>query len=117
MATPQRKAAAAQPMVFHPQGTPAAPALEQSLYEIRRKLYPRAVSGWFARWRLALVIATPLAYYFMQQWLSDFAYHVSLEWRMFVLAGLIAMSIALFTVSFQSIKAALANPVDSLRSE
>lgn len=66
---------------------------------------------------LAILIATPLAYYFMQQWLADFAYRIELQWWMFAAAGLAALVIAFLTVSFQSIKAALSNPVRSLRSE
>ena len=66
---------------------------------------------------IAIVIASPLAWYAMNQWLSDFAYKIDIEWWMFALAGLLAVGIALVTVSFQSIKAALMNPVKSLRSE
>ncbi|GHB83709.1 ABC transporter permease [Persicitalea jodogahamensis] len=65
----------------------------------------------------AIVIATPLSWYFMNRWLQDFAYKVDIEWWMFLLAGAGAVGIALLTVSFQSIKAALMNPVKSLRSE
>ncbi|GAB3704485.1 ABC transporter permease [Spirosoma flavus] len=66
---------------------------------------------------IALIIATPIAWYAMNQWLQDFAYRVNLDWWVFALAGLLAVIIALATVSFQSMKAALANPVKSLRSE
>ena len=66
---------------------------------------------------VALVIATPIAWYAMSRWLQDFAYRIDLSWWVFVLAGLLAIGIALLTVSFQSIKAALMNPVKSLRSE
>ncbi|MGG7663004.1 ABC transporter permease [Dyadobacter sp. BHUBP1] len=66
---------------------------------------------------VAIVIASPLAWYGMSQWLSDFAYKVSIEWWVFLVAGVLAVSVALLTVSFQSIKAALVNPVKSLRSE
>ncbi len=66
---------------------------------------------------IALMIATPLAWYFMDQWLDNFAYHVNIQWWFFALAGLLTVFIALTAVSFQSIKAALANPVDSLRQE
>ena len=65
----------------------------------------------------ALVIAAPLAYYLMNIWLADFAYRIALEWWMFALAGLMAVSIALLTVGVQSMRAALANPVKSLRNE
>ena len=53
----------------------------------------------------------------MNHWLRDFAYHVDLAWWMFAAAGLLAIVIALLTVSFQSVKAALMNPVKSLKSE
>jgi putative ABC transport system permease protein len=66
---------------------------------------------------LAIVIASPIAYYFMQQWLADFVYRVDLHWWMFAATGLAALIIAFITVSFQSIKAALTNPVKALRSE
>jgi putative ABC transport system permease protein len=66
---------------------------------------------------IAIVIATPVAWYLMNAWLKDFAYKINLGWSVFVIAGVIAMTIALITISFQSIKAALANPVKSLRTE
>src|SRR5699024_3175685 len=62
-------------------------------------------------------IAVPVAYYFMNQWLQDFAYRIDIGVGIFLLAGGLALLIALATVSWQSIRAALANPVDSLRSE
>lgn len=66
---------------------------------------------------IAIVIASPIAWYVMNKWLQDFAYKVTIEWWVFALAGTLAIAIALLTVSFQSIKAALVNPVKSLRSE
>jgi ABC-type antimicrobial peptide transport system permease subunit len=66
---------------------------------------------------IALVIASPLAYYFMEKWLQDFAYAITIPWWIFVVAGLAAVGVAFLTVGFQSMKAALANPVESLRSE
>lgn len=66
---------------------------------------------------IAIFIATPIAWYGMNAWLQDFAYKIELAWWMFAGAGVLAMGIALLTVSFQSIKAALMNPVESLRSE
>jgi putative ABC transport system permease protein len=66
---------------------------------------------------IAIVIASPVAYYFMQRWLSDFAYHINLKWWMFAGAGAVAVVIAFLTVGFQSVRAALADPVRSLRSE
>ena len=66
---------------------------------------------------IALAIASPIAYYFSNQWLQDFAYRTNISWWVFVIAGVAAIFIALLTVSFQAIKAAIANPVKSLRSE
>jgi len=66
---------------------------------------------------IATVIATPLAYWSMNKWLQDFAYRIDISWWMFAIAGLLAVFIALATVSLQAIKAALANPVKSLRTE
>ena len=66
---------------------------------------------------IALIIAIPLAWYMSRQWLQNFAYSVQLHWWMFILPGLIAILIALLTVSFQSIKVALSNPVKALRYE
>jgi putative ABC transport system permease protein len=65
---------------------------------------------------IAIVIASPVAYYFMDKWLSDFAYRINIEWWMFAVAGVLAVAIALLTVGAQSVRAALANPVKSLRS-
>jgi len=66
---------------------------------------------------IAFLIASPLAWYGMHKWLQSFAYRIDIEWWVFALAGVSAMGIALLTVSFQAIKAALANPVKSLRTE
>ncbi len=66
---------------------------------------------------LAIVIASPIAWYAMNAWLADFAYKIDVSWGYFALAGGLAVGIALLTVSFQSVKAALMNPVKSLRSE
>jgi putative ABC transport system permease protein len=66
---------------------------------------------------LAFVIASPVSYYFMHQWLQNFAYRIDISWWVFVLSVLAAMFIALITISFQAIKAAMANPVKSLRTE
>lgn len=66
---------------------------------------------------ISIVIASPIAWYGMSQWLQDFAYHINIEWWVFALAGLLAVGIALLTVSFQAIKAALMNPVKSLKTE
>jgi putative ABC transport system permease protein len=66
---------------------------------------------------VAIVIATPIAWWAMNKWLQNFAYKIDITWWMLAIAGLVAILIALFTVSFQAIKAAIANPVKSLRTE
>lgn len=66
---------------------------------------------------IAAFIASPLAWYFMHEWLQDFSYRISIGWWVFVIAGIIALFIALVTISFRAVKAALANPVKSLRTE
>lgn len=66
---------------------------------------------------VANLLAWPLAYFGMQEWLNGFAYRTSISWSLLLLAGVFALLIAFLTISFQSIKAALANPVNSLRSE
>ncbi|HYE54505.1 MAG TPA: FtsX-like permease family protein, partial [Chitinophagaceae bacterium] len=66
---------------------------------------------------IANIIAWPVAWYALNQWLADFAYRVDVQWWVFLLAGLAALLIALLTVSFQAIRAAIANPVKSLRTE
>ncbi|GGM79409.1 ABC transporter permease [Dyadobacter beijingensis] len=66
---------------------------------------------------IALVIATPVGWAGMHQWLQGFAYQVGIQWWIFPLTGLLAVAVALLTVGFQSVKAALMNPVKSLRSE
>lgn len=66
---------------------------------------------------IGIVLASPIAWYLMRQWLQDFEYKIDMEWWIFALAGLLAIGIALLTVSFQSVKAALRNPVRSLRTE
>jgi len=66
---------------------------------------------------IAIVVASPIAWFAMDWWLKGFAYRITIEWWMFAVAGLLAIITALFTISFQSIKAALANPVNSLKLE
>ena len=66
---------------------------------------------------ISLLIASPVAWYFMNKWLQDFAYRINISWSVFVVTAIAALSIAFITVSFQAIKAALANPVKSLRTE
>jgi ABC-type antimicrobial peptide transport system permease subunit len=66
---------------------------------------------------IAFAIATPLAWYYMHQWLQNYAYRIDVSWLIFLAGGLVAIIIALATISFQAIKAAMANPVKSLRTE
>jgi hypothetical protein len=66
---------------------------------------------------IALLLASPLAWYLMQKWLNNFAYRIDIPWYVFVGAGALAILVAFATVSYQSLRAALANPVASLRSE
>ncbi|MFD2573035.1 ABC transporter permease [Spirosoma soli] len=66
---------------------------------------------------IAVIIAVPVAWFTMSRWLEDFAYRIDIQWWIFALAGILALAIALLTVSYQSIRAALMNPVKSLRSE
>ncbi|MDB5287061.1 MAG: FtsX-like permease family protein, partial [Mucilaginibacter sp.] len=66
---------------------------------------------------IAFAIATPIAWYYMQQWLQAYAYRINISWWLFATGGLVAIIIALTTISFQAIKAAIANPVKSLKTE
>ena len=66
---------------------------------------------------IAIVIASPIAWWIMNKWLQDFAYRINIGWKIFAMAGATAIFIAVATVSFQAIKAAIANPVKSLRTE
>lgn len=66
---------------------------------------------------IAFIIATPLAYYFMENWLQDFTYRIAINWWVFAFAGSATLLVTMATVSFQAIKAATANPVDALRTE
>lgn len=66
---------------------------------------------------ISILIATPIAWYVMNKWLQDFAYKINIGWTVFAIAGMLAILIAFITISFQSIKAAIANPVKSLRTE
>jgi putative ABC transport system permease protein len=66
---------------------------------------------------IAILIASPLAWYFMSKWLQDFAYRINIGWLIFLIAGLSAATLALVTISLQAIRAAIANPVKSLRTE
>jgi putative ABC transport system permease protein len=72
----------------------------------------------FVKWvAIAFIIATPIAYYTMHKWLENFAYKTTLNWWVFALAGVLALGIALLTVSWQSWRAATRNPVEALRYE
>jgi len=78
----------------------------------------RLLAGDFIRLVLfSILIATPVSWYLMNKWLQEFAYKISIGWTVFLFSGLMAIVIALITVSFQSVKAAIANPAKSLRTE
>jgi putative ABC transport system permease protein len=64
-----------------------------------------------------MIIVIPVSYYFMHQWLQNYSYRTDISWWVFALAGISAIIITIMTVSFQSIKAAMANPVKSLKAE
>ena len=66
---------------------------------------------------ISILIASPIAWWGMNTWLKNFPYHVSIHWWVFILSGIMALFIALTTVSFQAIRAGLSNPVKSLRTE
>ncbi|MGZ8518197.1 MAG: ABC transporter permease [Chitinophagaceae bacterium] len=66
---------------------------------------------------IALIIAAPLAWYFMNKWLQDFAYRISIGWWVFIIAGALAVIVAFITIGFQAVRAGIANPVKSLRTE
>ena len=66
---------------------------------------------------IAFIISAPLSYYIMYNWLRDFAYRINIEWWVFAITGLLSITIALATISFQAIRAAISNPVKSLRTE
>jgi ABC-type antimicrobial peptide transport system permease subunit len=66
---------------------------------------------------IAFIIAAPLAWYYMYDWLQDFVYRIQIPWWILLLGGFMSVMVALITISFQAIKAAIANPVKSLRNE
>jgi ABC-type antimicrobial peptide transport system permease subunit len=66
---------------------------------------------------ISFVIASPVAWFFMSKWLENYTYRISVEWWVFAVAGFLSIMIALITISFQAIRAAIANPVESLRTE
>ena len=66
---------------------------------------------------VAVLIAVPIAWYAMNKWLQGFAYHIQIGWIVFGVASVAALAVAWITISYESVKAAVANPVNSLRSE
>ena len=66
---------------------------------------------------VSLILAFPMAYWVMHSWLQDFAYRITINWSVFVIAGILALLIAMITISFQAVRAAISNPIKSLRSE
>jgi putative ABC transport system permease protein len=66
---------------------------------------------------ISIIIATPIAWYAMHIWLLGYSYRINIEWWVFIVAGMLSVIISLITVSYQAIKAAIANPVKSLRTE
>ena len=66
---------------------------------------------------LAALIAFPIAWWAMRSWLQDFAYRINISWWVFIIAGVTAILIALITISFKAIRAAVSNPIKSLRTE
>jgi ABC-type antimicrobial peptide transport system permease subunit len=66
---------------------------------------------------ISILIASPIAWYAMHVWLNDYSYRITIQWWVFAMAGLLSILVSLITVSFQAIKAAVANPVKSLRTE
>ena len=72
----------------------------------------------FIKWVLiANIISYPVAYYFLNKWLQNFAYRVTIGLQFFIVSGVLALAVALLTVSYQSIKASIANPTEALRFE
>jgi putative ABC transport system permease protein len=101
-------------------------AAEQRIREIGiRKVLGASVSGIVSMLSkdfiklvlIASVLAIPVAWWMMNSWLSDFAYRTKIYWWVFVVAGALALFVALFTVGLKALKAAIANPVKSLRTE
>jgi len=66
---------------------------------------------------ISIVVASPIAWWVMHKWLQDFAYRINIGWMVFALTTVLALAIALITISFQAVRAAIANPVKSLRTE
>jgi ABC-type antimicrobial peptide transport system permease subunit len=91
---------------------------------IRKVLGANVVTLWrllskefFVLVLLSCIIAAPIAWHYLDNWLTNYDYRIEIKWQVFVLAALAALTITLLTVSFQAIKAAIANPVKSLRTE
>jgi putative ABC transport system permease protein len=82
-----------------------------------RSVFRLLTQNFFLLILIAFLIATPIAWYMMQQWLQDFVYRIEITWDVFVWTGLIAVAIALFTISHQALRAAMTDPVKNLRSE
>lgn len=85
-------------------------ASELSIVELLSKDFLRLVA-------VAVIIASPVSWYLMHNWLQGFAYHITMPWWIFVSIGAFALAIAFLTISFHGVRAAVANPVDSLRNE
>ncbi|MGO1815797.1 MAG: ABC transporter permease, partial [Sphingobacterium sp.] len=66
---------------------------------------------------IAILIASPIAWYIMHKWMQDYSYQIGIQWWVFLLTAVVAITITVITIGWQSIKAALANPVNSLRDE
>ncbi|HKZ37092.1 MAG TPA: hypothetical protein VJ184_05550, partial [Chryseolinea sp.] len=66
---------------------------------------------------IAMFSATPLTWFFLQEWLQTFAYHIAMPWYFFGLSGLLTIAIALCTISFQAIRSALVNPIEAIKTE
>ena len=66
---------------------------------------------------ISIIIASPIAWYAMHLWLQGYSYRINVQWWVFVMAGMLSVVVSLITVSFQAVKAAIANPVKSLRTE
>jgi ABC-type antimicrobial peptide transport system permease subunit len=91
---------------------------------IRKVLGANVISLWrllstefFLLVLLSCIIAAPIAWYYLKSWLTNYDYRITIGWGVFMLAAAVALAITLLTVSFQAIKAAIANPVKSLRTE
>ena len=86
----------------------------EQLFSAYGKCYHAILSCWSF---LSILLAVPLAFYFANQWLQQYEYRIEVTWWVFAVTGIVALAITLITVSYQSFKAALMDPVNSLRSE